>query len=107
MAISTYSYTSNSGDVWRVRLDDDTAAAGSFSGTTGIDANTPRAKVSKNNGEAGLRPRGVRLSRVAQATVSRFLPVATESAVDALVSAGTVTVGGESWTVTSAVAEDL
>lgn len=100
-----YAYTGEDNEVYRLRLDEDTAAAGSFSSQTGFTTNV-KAKVSKTNREHGIRPRGVRLSRVTEATVGRFLPVASNSAAESLLSAGTVTIGSETWTVTSAVAED-
>ncbi len=105
MSFTDYAYTAESGEVHRVRLEAETAAAGGFSATTGFTSSV-RAKVSKNNGEFGLRPRGVRLSREAVATVGRFLPVADSGTVDSLVTAGTVTIGGETWQVISPVAED-
>ena len=105
MSFQTYAYVAEDGETYKVRLDEDTATAGGFSATSGFTTNV-RAKVSKNNGEAGLRPRGVRCSRAAESTVSRFLPVATNAQVESLVEAGTVTIGGQTWTVTSAQAED-
>jgi hypothetical protein len=106
MAFTTYAYISDSEDSFRIKLTAETAAAGGFTDTTGLSSQSPYVKVSKGNREFGLRPRGVRLSREAIGTVSRFLPVATNDQVESLVSQGTVTIGGETWTVTSAQPED-
>lgn len=105
MAFQTYAYTAEDGQVYKLKMKPDTATAGSFSATSGFTTNV-YAKISKGDGEHGLRPRGVRLSREATATVGKFLPVATNAAIEALVSAGTVTIDGETWNVVSSVAED-
>lgn len=105
MAFTDYAYTGEDGEVHRVRLEEETAAAGGFTATSGFTSNI-RAKVSKSNGEFGLRPRGVRLSREATATVGRFLPVANNTTQESLISAGTVTIGSETWNVIAPVAED-
>lgn len=106
MAIQAYAYTCEDGDIKRVRLDDDTAAAGGFTATTGFN-DRDSAKVSKTSREAGLRPRGVRLKRTdGNAIRYRFLPCATSATVDSLVTSGTVTIGSQAWTVTTAVGEN-
>lgn len=105
MSFTNYAYTAEDGEVYRIRLEEDTATAGGFSATSGFTSSA-YVKVSKGNREFGIRPRGVRLSREATATVGRFLPCATNAQVESLVEQGTVTVGGETWTVTSAQAED-
>lgn len=103
-----YTYTSNAGDTFRIRLDEDTATAGGF--TAGAaDATRPFVKVSKSNREFGIRPRGVRLSREdGNAIRYRFLPCATAAQQASVAAGGSVTIGGVSWTnVISVVPEDL
>lgn len=105
MAFSTFAYPAEDGQVYKLKMEADTAAAGGFASQSGFTTNV-YAKISKGNAEHGLRPRGVRLSRVATATVSKFLPAVSNAIVEALVEAGNVTIGGEAWVVTSAQAED-
>lgn len=107
-----FSYTDDEGEVHPIRLDDDTATAGGFTNTTATTSNII-AKVSKGNREFGLRPRGVRLSRTVgtapnQATRSKFLPVATEAGYDAAAfnPNSEVTIGSNTWNVTTRVPED-
>ena len=106
MAIQSYAYTCDDGDVKRLRIDEETASAGGFSAQTGFN-DRDSAKVSKSNREAGLRPRGVRLRREdGNAIRYRFLPCATSATVDSLLSSATVTIGSNTWEVTSAVGEN-
>lgn len=105
MSFNTYAYTAEDGQVYKLKLKPETASAGSFTATSGFTTGV-YAKVSKGKSEHGLKPRGVNLSREATATVSRFLPVVSNAVVEQLVSTGTVTVDGETWTVTSASPED-
>lgn len=107
MAFQVYAYSRDDGEIQRIRLQPETAAAGDFTSAVGFTLGG-FVKVSKTNREFGIRPRGVRLSRVdGNATRYRFLPVATASAQTALLDAGTVTIGSTSWTVTSTVGEDF
>lgn len=101
-----YAYVADDGDVKRIRLSNEFAEAGSFSATTGF-TDPDFVKVSKTNREFGLRPRGVRVRRRGTNGLEyRFVPMATEAAQDAAVAAGTLTIGANTWTVTSAVDED-
>lgn len=105
---STYAYTANSGDTFRIRLADDSAVAGGFTATTGFDPRLGYVRVSKRDREFGIRPRGVRLSRnVGEEVRSRFLATATTERQQALLAAGTVQIGQNDWTVNSQVAEDI
>lgn len=107
MAFDTYRYTSDDGDQKPIRLEAETADAGSFPAGTGLD-DRDFVKVSKGNREFGMRPRGVRLRRRASDGIRyKFLPIATTAAFDAILSAGTVTIGGTAWNVTSPVPEDV
>jgi len=106
MAFDVYAYAGNDGEIYRIRLQAATAAAGDFTSQVGFTSSV-FAKVSKTNREFGIRPRGVRLVSTAAGEKSyRFLPCATQAAVDGLVSAGTVSIGGTSYRVTAPVAED-
>lgn len=105
-------YTGDDGGTYRIRVSDDTAASGSFT-ATGTATSNIVAKVSKSNREFGIRPRGVRLSRLVgaapnQATRYKFLPVATEAAYDgaAFNPNAEVTVGANTWTVVTREPED-
>jgi len=107
-----YTYTAESGDTHPIRLNADSATAGSFA--AGATATSDIiAKVSKSDREFGLRPRGVRLSRnIGTDEIPnmryRFLPVATESAYDAAAfnTNADVTVGSLTWQVVTRVPED-
>jgi hypothetical protein len=106
MAFKTFAYNANDGEIYKIRLTDVTAGAGGFTSQTGFTSEV-YAKVSKSNREFGIRPRGVRVSRMdGNAKVYRFLPVATPAALEAILAAGNVNIGGEGWNVTTSVAED-
>ena len=106
MSFQIYQYVSNQGEGYRIRLDEDTAAAGGFS--VEGSALQPFAKVSKTNGEFGLRPRSLRVSIVSNNRVLyRLLPFATQAALEAAADSGTISIGSDTWTVVSLVPEDL
>lgn len=107
-----YRYTADSGETHSIRLSSDSATAGSFTGSATVTSSI-KAKVSKGSREFGLRPRGVRLSRNLGDDDEpnmryRFLPVATEALYDGAGFAedSEITIGGDTWTVTSKVPED-
>lgn len=104
---SNYLYTSNSGENFRIRLDEDTATAGGFTNNS-PDVSLPFAKVSKSKREFGISPRGVRLSREdGNAVRYKFLPCATSAQQSSVATGGTLTIDGVSWTPLSLVAEDV
>lgn len=107
MAFDTYAYTADDGDIKPIRLGNESAEAGSFSAATGLN-DRDFVKVSKSNREFGMRPRGVRLRRRGTDGLQyRFQPMATQAAYEAAIAAGTVTVGANTWIVTSPVPEDV
>lgn len=108
MAFETYTYTDNGGDTKPIRLTPATAAAGSFVLATSLD-DEDFVKVSKGNREFGMRPRGVRarLREAGGRVRYKFFPMPTATAQQAALTARTITYDGESWTVTTPVAEDV
>ncbi len=106
MSFRVYPYTADNGDTYRIRLDEDTAAAGGFTGVA--DARDLFVKVSKSNREFGMRPRGIRASRVSNNRVTyRLIPMATQSDLNSAASSQTITVGSATWTVVSVANEDV
>lgn len=106
MAFIDRAYTSDNDETFRVRLQEDTAAAGGF--TTPAPANVPFAKISKSGRGFGIRPRGVRGSYLdGNRKVYRFIPFATEAAYESALSSGSVTVGGQAYTNLKRVPEDI
>lgn len=106
-----YVYTCDDGDRKSVRLNAERATAGGFS--EGATDDDDSAKISKSNREFGLRPRGVRLSKNDGSATDpnmkySFLPVATATAYNSTsYSKGTqITIGSDTWEVTSKVAEN-
>lgn len=105
-------YTDDAGVTHPIRVSDPTATAGIFT-ASGTATSNVIAKVSKSNREFGLRPRGVRLSRLVgtapdQATRYKFLPVATLAAYTGAAFApnATITIGSNTWTVDTREPED-
>lgn len=111
--LETYKYESDDGTVHAIRLNGDTAAAAGTEPTGGINSNI-KAKVSKGNGEFGIRPRRVGLSRVLgtapnQYRVYRQLPVFTlTDYISPLFTIGaSVTIGDDTWFIISKQGEDF
>lgn len=109
----TYKYEADDGTVHPIRLNDDTAAAAGTEPTGGINSNI-KAKVSKGNGEFGIRPRRVGLSRVLgtspnQYRVYRQLPVFTlaDYTSAAFTIGASINVGAEIWVIVSKQGEDF
>ena len=105
-------YEGNDASVHRILLTPEYAAAAGSPPTGAVD-NDIRPKVSKTNGEFGLRPRGVRLSRTigtAPDTFKKyaFLPVLTIANFNSptFANGATVTIGSDTWTIVAKVAED-
>lgn len=112
MAKTLTKYQSDTDDVHPILLDTLTAAAAGTAPAGDVNNNI-RAKVSKTNRAYGLRPRGVRLSRVvgtAPNTFKRykFLPVLTAAAfaTPAFNIGATITINTVAWTVTEKKPED-
>lgn len=104
-------YQANADSIHKIILTNETAAVAGAPPAGDIDSNVP-AKVSKSNGEYGVRPRGLRLTRVlgTGATASRrnrFLPILTETAWNAFAEGAELTVGGVQWTISKKINEDL
>lgn len=112
VAFENVKYESDTGDIHLMRLLPVRAAV---AGTPPAAATTSsiKVKVSKTNGEYGIRPRGVTLSRVlgtAPDTFSKtsFLPVVTPAdfATSTFQLGETVTIDSVVWTIISRKAED-
>lgn len=107
----SYVYTADDGDRKSIRLSADRATAGGFA--EGATDDDDSVKVSKTNREFGMRPRGVRGSRNIGSEEEpnmryTFLPVATEALFNgaAYSKGATFTTDGETYTITSKVAEN-
>lgn len=103
-------YQSDEGGIHPISLDPGSVAAAGAAPTAAIDSQI-RAKVSKSNKEAGLRPRGLRLARTVGAAPNEFVryafaPVLTPTAYEAATVQGTVTYQGDTWTIVAKVPED-
>lgn len=112
MAFRKYKYTDGDGLVHPIRLSDKVAAAQlpAAASPGGPYDSLISADVQNSNREIGLRPRKVRLSRrVGTAPDEKVyyntMPVVTQAGLTALVAAGTVTIGGVTWTVDGTIPE--
>ena len=92
------------------------AADGNAEPAAAIDSPI-KVKISKSNRSFGIRPRGIRLSRVltggsgaeaVSATKYAFLPIRTKAIFDGatLAKGTTITIGALVWTIGDRVAED-
>lgn len=105
-------YESDTGSVHVIKLTQERLTAAGTAPTAAVDSNI-NVKVSKTNREYGIRPRGVRLSRLVGTAPNQFrryafLPVLLASAFDVnpFKKGQTVTIGTTAWTVSSLVKED-
>lgn len=105
-------YESNDGEIHSIGLSADRAAVAGTAPTGAIN-NSIKAKISKTNGEYGLRPRGVVLTRTvgtAPDTFKKyaFLPVLTAAEYNSAAFAigVEITIGLIVWTIVSKVPED-
>lgn len=112
VAFTDTKYESDLGSIHRILLSPDYAAQAGTPPTGAVD-NDIRPKVSKNNNEFGIRPRGVRLSRTvgtAPDTFKKyaFLAVLTPTAFNGATfnPGATVTIGTTAYTVVARVPED-
>lgn len=103
MAVVPRKYQSNSGGVYRIRLDQDKAAIADNTEPSGAitDPNV-EVEVSEagNRRKGGIHPRGVRFSRVGTGAdlnkrFSVFIPCLTPAAFNALSVATSITYKGE------------
>lgn len=106
MAVVPRKYQSNSGGIYRIRLDFDKAAIADNTEPTGniTDPNV-EVEVSEagNRRKGGIHPRGVRFSRVGTGTdlnkrFSVFIPCLTPAAFTALSTANSIVYKGETYT---------
>lgn len=105
-------YEADNSKIHRLYLNSDDAAKAGTEPTADIDDDII-AKVSKGNREFGLRPRGVRLSRLAGTAPDqfyryKFLPLRSKADYTSSTYAKgqTVTIGTVTWTIDSKVPED-
>lgn len=113
MPLTTTKYQSDADGIYRIRLD--VAKAGIAGNTAPAGAITdPNVEVEVSEAGSrrkfGIHPRGVRFSRVgAGADLNRvfrvFIPALTPAALTALVTAGTITYKGNTYTTPSVVPE--
>jgi hypothetical protein len=113
MALTTTKYQSDSGGIYRIRLD---AAKVSLSGNTAPAGAITDPNVEVEVSEAGSRrkfgihPRGVRFSRIGTGTdlnrrFSTFIPALTPAAYTALLGADTITYKGQTFSTPVPVPE--
>lgn len=113
MVMQNVQYQSDAGDVHILRMSSARAAVAGSTAATG-DSSSIRAKISKSNTEYGIRPRGVKLSRVVgtgddASRKSSFLPVLTPTdfASAAFSIGGSITIGTIEWEIIAKVGEDF
>lgn len=111
-AYTSTKYEADNGDIHGILLSPDKAAVAGTA-PTGDTSSPVKVKVSKSNREFGIRPRGVRLSRIigtAPDTFKKyaFLPVLTPAdyATSAFAIGAEITIGGVVWVVASKEGED-
>ena len=109
----TYKYEADDGTIHPLRLNADTAAAAGTEPAGGINSNI-KAKVSKGNGEFGVRPRRVGVSRVIGTApndyrVYKTIPVYTLSdyTSPAFTIGASITIAGQVWVIISKQGEDF
>lgn len=96
-------YVANNADEFAVELDESVAESEAL-GFTGTAVGKPSIYV---NGRRPLRPRYVNVFQVVDdVTIRRRFPVATVAALEAIVTAGSVTVDGSLWQASSAKGEE-
>jgi hypothetical protein len=104
-------YQSNGGDIHPIRISEDRYAAAGTPPAGDVNSSI-RVKISKNNTEFGIRPRGLRLARELGTdpdtfTKYTFLPVLTQTAWEGFSENEEVEIDGVTWTVVSKVPEDF
>lgn len=109
---TTTKYEDGDGNIRRIVLSADYAAQAGTAPTGAIDV-AGTVKVTKSTRSYGIKPRGVRLSRVIGTAPNQFkkytfLPVLTPTAFDgATYDVGaTITIGSTAWTVAKKIGED-
>ena len=113
MALKTITkYEDNDLTVHRIVLSNAFAAVAGTAPTGAVTAKGT-VKVSKSTRQFGIRPRGVRLSRIIGTSPNdfkryAFLPVLTVSGMAgaAFNIGATITIGGTAWTVVKKIEED-
>ena len=109
---TTTKYQDNDDNVRRIVLSADYAAQAGTPPTGAIDV-SGTVKVSKSTRAYGIKPRGVRLSRIIGTSPNQFkkyafLPVLTQTAFDSSTYdvGATITIGSVAWTVAKKIGED-
>lgn len=112
MSFRKYKYTDKDGLTHPIRLSSQVAAAqGAAASPGGPYDSLISADVQNSRREIGLAPRKVALERRAGAEPNvkvyyNTMPVVTEARAEALVTAGTVDIGGVTWDVVRIIPED-
>lgn len=109
----TTKYEDEDGGIHPIRLDTTRTGVAGTPPSGAVDSSIS-AKVSKSSRSYGLRPRGVRLSRILGTAPNQFkrytfLPVLTPTALAGagFATGSTITIDGTAWTVAKKVAEDM
>lgn len=109
----TTKYEDEDGGIHPIRLASTHSSVAGTPPTGAVDSNIS-AKVSKSSRSYGLRPRGVRLSRIVGTAPDQFkrytfLPVLTPTALagSGFNVGSTITIDGVAWTVAKKVPEDM
>lgn len=105
-------YVADDGKKYTIRLSAADVAAQTTAPGTGSPDVKGKVKISKNTNAFGLHPRRVNLSRTAGAapnikTYYDKLVVCAIADVAALITAGTVTINGTTWTVNNSTGESF
>jgi hypothetical protein len=109
----TTKYEDEDGNIHPIRLNSTHSAVAGTPPSGAVDSDIS-AKVSKSSRAYGLRPRGVRLSRIVGTSPDQFkrysfLPVLTPTALagSGFNIGSTITIDSVAWTVAKRVAEDM
>lgn len=110
--LSEVKYEDQFGAIYNLKLSAISAAAAGTEPTGGVSTDVS-PKITKSEREFGIRPRGVRVSKIFGTAPDefrkyKFIPILTQAEwLSAAYSKGAIVViDGENWTVTSKVAED-
>lgn len=110
MRFQTVGYQSDSGEIYKMRIDENSVSAAG--GSAGAPTSSMFVKITKSDREFGLRPRFVTLSETFTTTGGRSfkeyrrLPMTTLAAWNAVAEDSTLTVGGKQYDVVGKEKED-
>lgn len=107
-----YRYTSDGGDVYKIRASSKVVGAQPTTPVTTGFAGKPSVNVGRGNRGFGVRPRAIRLKRTAGSAPNvkvyyDILPVFVEGDVATLLGGGNITLDGVAWTPDSLIPESI